>query len=78
MNMISNHFTKLEPGPMQHIAGLTLFPLTATVKGELSKLKTFDELASMGLARAAEQRGGANVTKINIENISRLEYLVFF
>ena len=70
MNMISNHFTKLEPGPMQHIAGLTLFPLKATVKGDLSNLKTFDELASMGLAHAAEQRGGANVTKINIENSS--------
>lgn len=76
MNMITNYFSRLEPGQMQHIAGLTLFPLMATVKGDLSKLKTFDELADLGLAQAVELGGSANVTKINIENSSDYSLLL--
>ena len=68
--MISNYFSKLEAGKMQQIAGLTLFPLNATARGVLSNLKTFDELADLGFARAVEQSGGANVTSIDIENKS--------
>jgi len=70
MNIIGDFFTRLEPMPVQRIAGLTLFPLNATVKGNLENLKTFDQLADLGLAKAVENQGYATVTSINIENKS--------
>ena len=74
--MITNYFTKLEPGRMQHLAGITLYPLHAKVKGELSSLKTFDELADMGLVQAVEKSSGASVTSINVENSSEFWLLL--
>ena len=76
MNIIGDFFTSLEPMHVQHIAGLTLFPLKATVKSNLENLKTFDQLADLGLAKAVERQGGATVTSINIENKSDASLLL--
>lgn len=70
MNMIGDFFTRLEPMQVRHIAGLTLYPLKASVKYNLENIRTFDELADLGLARALEHKGGATVTSVNIENNS--------
>ena len=47
MSMMRDFFTKLEPMQKRHIAGLTLFPLKASVKCDLENIKTFDELADL-------------------------------
>ena len=61
MSLMRDFFTKLEPMQKRHIAGLTLFPLKASVKCDLENIKTFDELADLGLARALELEGGVPV-----------------
>ena len=70
MSMMIDFFKKLEPMQKRHISGLTLFPVKASVKCDLENIKTFDELADAGLARALELDGGASVTRVHIENKS--------
>jgi len=70
MKIIGDFFSILEPMQVQHIAGLTLFPLKASVKHNIENIRTFDELADLGLARALEHKAGATVTSVNIENNS--------
>ena len=70
MNMITQHFNLIEPGPMQLLAGLTLFPLRAKCKDPLTQVKTFDQLNEMGYANAFEHDFGESVTSISIDNTS--------
>ena len=48
MKIIREFFSILEPMQVQHIAGLTLFPLKASVKHNIENIRTFDELAGLG------------------------------
>ena len=70
MNIITQHFSLIEPGPVQRLGGLTLFPLTVETKSCPPSLQTFDQLADQGCAGAFEHGVGGSVTSVNIENNS--------
>ena len=70
MNIITQHFSLIEPGPVQRLGGLTLFPLTVETKSCPPSLQTFDQLADQGCAGAFEHGVDGSVTSINIENNS--------
>lgn len=70
MNIITQHFTLIEPGPVQRLGGLTFFPLTVEGKSCPPSLQTFDQLADQGYAGAFEHGVDGSVTSVNIENNS--------
>ena len=70
MNIITQHFTLIEPGPVQRLGGLTFFPLTVEGKSCPPSLQTFDQLADQGYAGAFEHGADGSVTSVNIENNS--------
>ena len=70
MNIITQHFSLIEPGPVQRLGGLALFPLTVEAKSCPQSLQTFDQLADQCYARAFEHGADGSVTSVNIENNS--------
>ena len=76
MNAITQHFNSIEPGPAQHLGGLTFVPLKAEAKTDISHIKTFDYLATQNLAAASEHQSGAVVTSIDIKNDSEHHLLM--
>ena len=68
VNAITQHFNSIEPGPAQHLGGLTFVPLQAEAKTDISHIKTFDDLATQNLAAPSEHQSEPVVTSIDIKN----------
>ena len=77
MRLFDEKFHTIRLQRTQFFGNLTVIPIAAELKSQRDDIKTFDELASVGLAEAAEISESGSVNTIRILNKSE-SYLAIF
>ena len=77
MRLFDEKFHTIRLQRKQFFGNLMVIPIAAELKSQRDDIKTFDELASVGLAEAAEISESGSVNTIRILNKSE-SYLAIF